>query len=197
MTAGADPLEDLFARIRACRVCADRLEPRPVIRGAASAKVRIVGQAPGTRVHASGMPFTDPSGDRLRDWLGVDEATFYDEHRIAITPMGFCFPGLDAKGGDKPPDRRCAPLWQNEVTARFPNVELTLLVGRHAQQFHLGKRAYPTLTETVRHWRDYLPDMLPLPHPSWRNNVWLKKHPWFENEVLPMLRCRMQKLLQR
>lgn len=196
MTKNHDSIEDLLARIRACRICADRLEPRPVVRGAASAKVRIVGQAPGTRVHASGMPFTDPSGDRLRDWLGIDAETFYDESRIAITPMGFCFPGLDAKGGDKPPDRRCAPLWQGELGARLDAVELTLLVGRHAQQFHLGKRAKPTLTETVRNWEEYAPDYLPLPHPSWRNNSWLKKHPWFETEVLPMLRRRMKKLLQ-
>ena len=196
MTGEAGSLDALLARIRACRVCSDRLEPRPVVRGAASAKVRIVGQAPGTRVHASGMPFTDPSGDRLRDWLGVDAETFYDDTKIAITPMGFCFPGLDAKGGDKPPDKRCAPLWQDELGAHLPAVELTLLVGRHAQQFHLGNRAKPTLTETVAHWRDYLPDHLPLPHPSWRNNAWLKKHPWFEAEVLPMLRRRMKKLLQ-
>lgn len=194
----APDLDPLLDEIRACRVCAAAMphEPRPVIRAAPSARIMIVGQAPGTRVHASGKPFTDPSGDRLRDWLGVDEDTFYDTSRIAIVPMGFCFPGLDAKGGDLPPRRECAPLWQARVRAALPDVRLTLLVGQYAQRFHLGSRMQQTLTETVRRGTDYGPEFLPLPHPSWRNNVWLKKNPWFEEKILPMLRCRMKELLR-
>ena len=170
-------------------------DPRPVIRAAPSARILIVGQAPGTRVHAAGKPFTDPSGDRLRDWMGVDEDTFYDTSRIAIAPMGFCFPGLDAKGGDKPPRRECAPLWQEKVRAALPDIRLTLLVGQYAQRFHLGSRMQQTLTETVRQAESYGPEFLPLPHPSWRNNVWLKKNPWFEAKIIPMLRCRMKEIL--
>ena len=170
-------------------------EPRPVIRAEATARILIVGQAPGTRVHASGKPFTDPSGDRLRDWMGVDEDTFYDTSRIAIAPMGFCFPGLDAKGGDRPPRRECAPLWQARVREALPAVRLTLLVGQYAQRFHLGSRMQQTLTETVRRAADYGPEFLPLPHPSWRNNAWLRKNPWFGAKILPMLRCRMKEIL--
>ena len=170
-------------------------EPRPVIRASSSAVIQIIGQAPGTRVHASGKPFTDPSGDRLRDWMGVDETVFYDKSRIAIVPMGFCFPGLDAKGGDLPPRRECAPLWQEKVRARLPDVRLTLLVGLYAQRFHLGSRAHKSLTETVRHAADFGPEFLPLPHPSWRNNAWIRKNPWFEEKILPMLRCRIEELL--
>ena len=194
----APDLDPLLDEIRACRVCAAAMphEPRPVIRAAPSARIMIVGQAPGTRVHASGKPFTDPSGDRLRDWLGVDEDTFYDTSRIAIVPMGFCFPGLDAKGGALPPRKECAPLWQARVRAALPDVRLTLLVGQYAQRFHLGSRMQQTLTETVRRGEDYGPEFLPLPHPSWRNNVWLKKNPWFEEKILPMLRCRMKELLR-
>lgn len=195
--AGPD-LDRLLEDIRACRVCAGAMphEPRPVIRAAPTARVLIVGQAPGTRVHASGKPFTDPSGDRLRDWMGVDEATFYDTSRIAIAPMGFCFPGQDAKGGDLPPRRECAPLWQDRVRAALPDVELTLLVGLYAQRFHLGSRMQQTLTETVRKAEAYGPEFLPLPHPSWRNNVWLRKNPWFEARILPMLRRRMDEILR-
>lgn len=194
----APDLDPLLDEIRACRVCAEAMphEPRPVVRAAPTARIMIVGQAPGTRVHASGKPFTDPSGDRLRDWLGVDEATFYDTSRIAIVPMGFCFPGLDAKGGDLPPRKECAPLWQARVRAALPDVRLTLLVGQYAQRFHLGSRMQQTLTETVRRGAEYGPEFLPLPHPSWRNNVWLKKNPWFEEKILPMLRCRMKELLR-
>ncbi|GLK50740.1 uracil-DNA glycosylase family protein [Maricaulis virginensis] len=194
----APDLDPLLDEIRACRVCAAAMphEPRPVIRAASTARIMIVGQAPGTRVHASGKPFTDPSGDRLRDWLGVDEDTFYDTSRIAIVPMGFCFPGLDAKGGDLPPRKECAPLWQARVRAALPDVRLTLLVGQYAQRFHLGSRMQQTLTETVRRGEEYGPEFLPLPHPSWRNNVWLKKNPWFEEKILPMLRCRMKELLR-
>ncbi|MAK63427.1 MAG: uracil-DNA glycosylase [Maricaulis sp.] len=193
----APDLDQLLAEIRACRQCAEALphEPRPVIRASATARILIVGQAPGTRVHASGKPFTDPSGDRLRDWMGVDEAVFYDESRIAIAPMGFCFPGLDEKGGDLPPRRECAPLWQEPVRAALPQVRLTLLVGQYAQRFYLGSRMHKTLTETVRNAMNYAPDFLPLPHPSWRNNAWIRKNSWFAAKILPMLRCRIEEML--
>lgn len=183
--------------IRACRVCAPSLphEPRPVVRAQQSARLCIAGQAPGTRVHASGKPFTDPSGDRLRAWLGIDADTFYDESRVAIIPMGFCFPGLDANGGDLPPRKECAPAWRNKIFSLLPNIELTLLVGGYAQAWHLKGRVKPTLTDTVKAWREYGPQFIPLPHPSWRNNGWIKKNPWFETELLPYLRSRVAKLL--
>lgn len=191
-------LDSLLKEIRACRVCAQDMphEPRPVIQAAKTAKIVITGQAPGTRVHASGRPFTDPSGDRLREWMQVDEAVFYDESKIAIVPMGFCFPGLDAKGGDLPPRKECAPLWQSRVHENLPHVELTLLVGLYAQRFHLASQTQKTLTETVRQGERYQPDFLPLPHPSWRNNAWLSKNPWFEAKILPMLRRRIREILQ-
>jgi uracil-DNA glycosylase len=155
----------------------------------------IIGQAPGTRVHESGVPWDDRSGARLRDWLKIPGEVFYDERRVAIVPMGFCYPGVDAKGGDKPPRPECAPLWHPPVRAALPRIELTLLVGLYAQGHYLGKRRQKTLTDTVRHWRDYLPDFLPLPHPSWRNTAWLKKNPWFEDDLLPELRRRVKKLV--
>ncbi len=187
----------LLSEIRACRVCAAHLphEPRPVLRARSSARLCIVGQAPGTRVHASGKPFTDPSGDRLREWLGVDEATFYDERRIAIVPMGFCFPGLDANGGDLPPRRECAPLWRERLFAELKLIQLTLAVGSYAQAWHLKGRKKASLTETVKAWREYGPHIMPLPHPSWRNNAWVKKNPWFEAELLPTLRRRVARVL--
>lgn len=187
----------LLRDIRACRVCAAHLphEPRPVVRARPTARLCIVGQAPGTRVHASGMPFTDPSGDRLRSWLGVDEAAFYDERRVAIVPMGFCFPGLDAKGGDLPPRRECAPLWRERLFAELKEIKLTLVVGSYAQAWHLKGRKKASLTETVKAWREYGPQYIPLPHPSWRNNAWVKKNPWFESELLPELRRRVAKVL--
>ena len=191
-------LEKLLAEIRRCRVCEASEKPlphkaRPVIVGNKNAHIRIIGQAPGTRVHASGIPFEDPSGDRLRDWMGLDREKFYDESILAITPMGFCFPGLDAKGGDLPPRKECAPLWQDKVTEAFPNIKLTMLVGQYAQKQYLGKLRHKNLTETVRHWRDYGPDVIPLPHPSWRNNVWIKKNPWFE-DVITELKSRVREL---
>jgi uracil-DNA glycosylase len=190
-------LGQLLSEIRACRVCAEAMphEPRPVIQAGASARIMIVGQAPGTRVHASGRPFTDPSGDRLRDWMGVDEARFYDASKIAIVPMGFCFPGLDASGSDLPPRTECAPLWQARVAASLPNVKLILLVGLYAQRFHLGSQVRKTMTETVRDAALFGPVYIPLPHPSWRNSAWLRKNPWFEAKILPMLRCRIKELL--
>ncbi len=190
--------EDVAREARACQVCATCLPhpPRPVLRGSASARIRIIGQAPGTRVHASGTPFTDPSGDRLRAWMGVDAAEFYDEALVAITPMGLCFPGLDAKGADLPPRSECAPLWQPRLDAALPNVTLTLLVGGYAQRRVLGGRSGKTLTETVLRWRDHLAyGCFALPHPSWRNNAWIKKNSWFERDVLPALKLRIRSII--
>ena len=193
-------------RIEACRLCRDAPqgktlphEPRPVLRISTTARICICGQAPGTRVHASGAPFTDPSGDRLREWMGVSEAEFYDQSRIAIVPMGFCFPGLDEKGGDLPPRKECAPAWRAPLFELMPQFELILLVGQYAQRWHLGSRARHTLTETVENWRAYAqeagPTLLPLPHPSWRNNAWIKRHPWFGEELLPYLRGQVRQRL--
>jgi len=190
----AERFDEVAREARACRVCEPFLADgvRPVFQGSASSRVRIIGQAPGVRVHKSGVPFTDPSGDRLRGWMGVDEAAFYDPRLIAITPMGLCFPGLDAEGSDKPPRKECAPLWQDRFAAALPQVELTLLVGGYAQKHVLGPDAGPTLSETVLRWRDHLArGYFALPHPSWRNNAWIKKHPWFEVDVLPALKERM------
>ncbi len=192
-----DDLDSLLAEIRACRVCETVLPlgPRPTVRAAASARIMIVGQAPGTRVHETGIPWNDRSGDRLRDWLALDRDTFYDESRIAIVPMGFCYPGVDANGGDAPPRPECAPLWHDRVRALLPRVELTLLVGSYAQARYLGKRRGESMTATVARWRDCLPRFFPTPHPSWRNTAWLKRNPWFEDEALPALRERLRVLL--
>ena len=186
-------LDKLTAEIGACRLCADRFAatvtahaPRPVLRVSSTARLLIVGQAPGARVHASGVPFDDPSGDRLRDWMGVDRATFYDTSRIAIAPMAFCFPGYSPKGADLPPPPLCARTWRARLMAVLPPARLTLLVGATAQRWHLGTRG--ALTETVRQGRDLLPHALPLPHPSWRNTAWIKRNPWFAAEILPALR---------
>ncbi len=197
-------LPALLDQIRACRICRDQPangrplphEPRPVLRAASTARIAICGQAPGTRVHASGMPFSDPSGERLRAWLGLDPVDFYDEARMAIIPMSFCFPGLDAKGGDLPPRRECAPAWRQQIFTHLPRLELLVLIGWHAQRWHLQSLAKASLTDTVAAWRDYLsapsgPALIPLPHPSWRNSGWLKRHPWFAQELLPVLRERV------
>ena len=190
-------LKRILAEARACRLCESHLPlgPRPVLRAAPSARLMIIGQAPGTRVHETGIPWNDRSGDRLRDWLHLPREIFYDERRIAIVPMGFCYPGVDAKGGDRPPRPECAPRWHAPLRAALPKVELTLLVGMYAQRHYLGRRRQATLTATVRHWPDYAPDFIPLPHPSWRNTTWLKKHPWFEEDLLPELRERVKKLV--
>lgn len=192
-------LDGLLSRIRACRICAEDLPlgPRPVVRASASARLMIVGQAPGTRVHETGIPWNDPSGERLRDWLQTDRAQFYDEQQIAIVPMGFCYPGVDKNGGDKPPRRECAREWHDRLGPFLEGVELTLLVGSYAQAYYLGARRARTMTETVRQWRDFLPEYLPLPHPSWRNTAWLKRNPWFAEEVLPALRHRVAELVTR
>ncbi|MEM6901851.1 MAG: uracil-DNA glycosylase family protein [Pseudomonadota bacterium] len=187
-------LPALVQEIRHCRFCVERQDnplphpPRPVLRAEASAELLIIGQAPGTRVHASGIPWHDPSGDRLRSWLHLDKAAFYDASRVAIMPMGFCFPGQDAKGGDLPPRRECAPRWHDLVLAKLPAVRTILLIGQYAQARYLGAARKRNMTETVAAWRDYTPRFWPMPHPSWRNNAWLKRHPWFETDLLPALR---------
>lgn len=194
--------------LRRCRICRDEPrhgpplphEPNPVLQGSASARLCIASQAPGTRAHASGIPFQDPSGRRLRDWLGLDEATFYDASRIAIVPMGSCFPGQDAKGGDLPPRRECAAIWRAPLFQALPRLELVLLIGQYAQNWHLGPDVRGGLTETVGRWRELLagprsPRVLPLPHPSWRNNGWLRKNPWFAAELLPVLRAEVRLML--
>ncbi len=195
--AARDPLAGLLAEVRACRACEAVLPlgPRPVLRAAAGARLLIVGQAPGTRVHHTGVPWNDPSGDRLRAWLDLDRDAFYDTARVAIAPMGFCYPGRDKSGGDLPPRKECAPLWHARLRALLPCVELTLLIGRYAQAYYLGKRARASVAETVRAWRGYLPEHLPLPHPSWRTRAWVKRNPWFEAEVIPALRAEVHKLL--
>lgn len=194
-----DKLDDILREIRSCRVCAPRLPHgvRPVLRASRTAKLAIVSQAPGMRVHKTGLSFNDPSGDRLREWMGISRETFYDESRVAIIPMGFCFPGYDAAGGDRPPRRECAPLWQERLFGALPDFPLILLVGSYALQWHLGVRAKERVSETVRAWREYAPRYLPLPHPSWRNNAWLKKNPWFEQELVPYLRRRVRAVLKK
>lgn len=194
-------LASLIDEIRACRHCAERFAatasghaPRPVLRASATATVCIAGQAPGIRVHHSGKPFTDPSGDRLREWMGVDEALFYDEARVAILPMAFCFPGHTPRRADLPPPKDCARLWRARLFETLPAIRLILLVGKAAQDWHLGGAA--GMGERVRRWTDNpassdMVEHVPLPHPSWRNNAWLKANPWFETETLPKLRAAL------
>jgi len=189
---------DAFLReLRACTVCAAHLPlgPRPIVRGNASARLLITSQAPGTRVHETGLTFNDRSGDVLRGWLAVDRDIFYDEDRIAIVPMGFCYPGRGAQGGDLPPRKECAPLWHARLLPHYPRIGLTLLVGSYAINYYLKGRTQRTMVETVRNWREYLPDFFPLPHPSWRNVLWMRQNPWFEAEVLPELRRRVHALI--
>jgi len=202
-----DTLETLLSEIRACRLCRDEPraaplphEPRPVVVPSRTARILIAGQAPGTRVHASGLPFDDRSGDRLRDWLGVDRQRFYDSEKFAIVPMGFCFPGYDEHGSDLPPRRECAPAWRSRVMAEMPQIELVLTIGQYAQAWHLRDSRRKSMTETVRDWRAILgaagkPRVLPLPHPSWRNSGWIKRNPWFEDELLPALKAEVRALL--
>jgi uracil-DNA glycosylase len=192
---------ELVQRIEACRLCAARFagtatahDPRPVVWFRPSARLLIAGQAPGLRVHRSGRPFSDPSGERLRDWLGIDSAAFYDLDRVAVVPMAFCFPGYDARGADLPPPPICARTWHDRVMAALDRVRLTVLVGGHAQRWHLGTRA--PVTQTVAGWRDTAPRLFPLPHPSWRNTAWLKKNPWFATELLPVLRAQVKEVLK-
>ncbi|HKQ55553.1 MAG TPA: uracil-DNA glycosylase family protein [Methyloceanibacter sp.] len=207
MTAQKTALRRLVADIRACRVCVEapagkRLPhaPRPVLRVSTTARLLVCSQAPGTKVHQSGISFSDRSGDRLREWMGVTNEEFYDEARVAVVPMGFCFPGQDAKGGDLPPRPECAPLWHRRLFAALEQVELVLAVGSYAQDWLLGAAAGPNLQATMLDWRKHLrrktrPRIFPLPHPSWRNNAWLKQNDWFEAELLPVLRREVRRLL--
>ena len=193
-TSGSIALKNLLREIRSCRHCADSLPlgPRPVLRASSTARLLIVGQAPGARVHASGVPWDDPSGDRLRQWMCMAPQQFYDESHVAIVPMGFCYPGR-GKSGDLPPPPDCAPLWHARLLKHMPHLELILLVGSYAQNHYLGRSA-ETLTQRVRRWSDFGPRYFPLPHPSPRNTLWLRRNPWFEQEVLPALRERLSQL---
>ena len=189
MAPAEHSMDRLLREVRACTLCAEHLpgDPRPVLQAHPRARLLIVGQAPGRRVNASGVPWDDPSGDRLRAWLGVDRDTFYRGDSFALVPMGFCYPGT-GRSGDLPPRPECAPAWHERLRARMPEVRLTLLLSRYAHAAYLGATAKATLTETVRAWEEYLPGHLPLPHPSPRNNRWLKRNAWFERELLPELR---------
>lgn len=182
-------MERLLNEIRNCTLCAAHLPmgPRPIVSASANARIMIIGQAPGTRVHNTGIPWNDPSGRQLRDWLSLDEDTFYDSQQVAIMPMGFCYPG-SGKSGDLPPRPECAPAWHSQLLAHMPNLRLTLLIGQYAQRYYLGNKIKKNLTETVRHFQDYAPLYLPLPHPSPRNRIWLKRNPWFGSEVVPVLK---------
>ena len=196
MTESPNRLDDLLLQVRACRLCETDLPlgPRPVVRAEESARILVVGQAPGTAVHASGIPFDDPSGERLRDWMGVDSETFYDTSRIALIPMGFCYPGR-GKSGDLPPKKRCARTWRTPLLGALPHIELTLVIGQYAMAWHLPEARRLSLTETVRRHADWGGDRMPLPHPSPRNNIWLARNPWFEAEVVPRLRERIRETL--
>lgn len=197
-------LSRLTAKVRTCRICVEQPlgkplphEPRPVVVPSSTARILIASQAPGTKVHLSGVPFTDASGDRLRSWLGVTGDEFYDAEKFAIVPMGFCFPGQDAKGGDLPPRRECAPAWREKLMALMPQIDLVLTIGIYAQSWHMGSTRHPSLTETVMNWRAIwqaptATKVLPLPHPSWRNTGWLKRNLWFEMELLPFLRTEIR-----
>jgi uracil-DNA glycosylase len=198
---GGAAMSGLPAQIEACRICADRFgatatghAPRPVVWFRPGARILVAGQAPGARVHASGRPFTDPSGDRLRDWMGIGEDVFYDRDRIAVVPMAFCFPGYDARGADLPPPPVCAQTWHGRVMAELGGLPLMVLVGAHAHRWHLGTRS--SVTDTVAGWRAHAPRVFPLPHPSWRNTGWLRRNPWFAAELLPVLRARVREVLE-
>lgn len=204
-------LAALAARIRACRICVETPqgpplphEPRPTLRESSTARLLIAGQAPGIRVHRSGLPFDDPSGERLRAWMGIDRAAFYDSRRVAIAPMGFCFPGYDAKGADLPPRKECAPAWRDDLLALMPQIEVVLAIGGYAHRYHFARAgvALPKgakVGDVVRAWRGFSamrPVLFPLPHPSWRNSGWLKRNPWFGTEVLPELRAAVDRALE-
>ena len=182
-------MDSLLEEIRACRHCAHNLphEPRPVVRASVSCRIVLIGQAPGTRVHRTGIPWNDPSGDLLRVWMNVDRETFYDDTRIALVPMGFCYPGK-GRSGDLPPRPECAPLWHTRIISRMPDVRLIVLIGQYAQRHYLGTRRGRTLAATVKDFESHLPEYLPLPHPSPRNRLWLRKNPWFEQTVVPRFR---------
>jgi uracil-DNA glycosylase len=206
----ATEMKTLTARIRACRLCRDAPrktplphEPRPVFRVSSTARLLIASQAPGTRVHQTGLPFNDASGDRLRQWIGLSREVFYDEARVAIVPMGFCFPGHDANKGDLPPRRECRETWHDELFSTMPQIECILAIGRYAQDYHFAKLGRPlpkglSVDETVRRWRELSgaePRIIALPHPSWRNSGWIKRNPWFEADVLPLLRIEVARAI--
>ncbi len=183
-------LDDLLREVRACRYCAASLPlgPRPVVIARSVARILVIGQAPGTRVHETGIPWNDRSGDRLRDWMALDRQQFYDPDLVALVPMGFCYPGRLPRGGDAPPRPECAPLWHDRILAGLPDIRLSILAGAYAQARYLGPRRGKTLTDTVRNWREHAPRVMPLPHPSWRSTGLTRRNPWFESEVLPALR---------
>ena len=189
-------LDMLTKEVRECTICAKHLpfEPKPVLSPSRKAKILIIGQAPGTKVHNTGIPWNDPSGNKLRDWMGVDREIFYDNNLIAIMPTGFCYPGK-GNSGDLPPRPECAPQWHPKLLKLMPQIELTLLIGQYAQRYYLNDSKKKTLTDTVRAWKEYSPKYLPMPHPSPRNKLWLKKNAWFEKEVVPVLKRRIKKLL--
>ncbi len=188
-------LEELLREVAACSICTDSLPlgPRPVVQVGSGARILIAGQAPGRRVHESGIPFMDPSGDRLRNWMGVGHDEFYDPELVAIVPMGFCFPG-SSKSGDKPPRKECVPVWRERLLARMPDVRLTLVLGAYAQRYHLPEAA--SVTDAVTRWREWWPEVLPLPHPSPRNQAWFKNNAWFGEEIVPMLRRRVRESIE-
>ncbi len=193
---GRESFATLLARVRACRICADHLPlgPRPILQVRPTARLLICGQAPGTKVHATGVPWNDPSGERLRAWLGLECEVFYDPRRVALIGVGLCYPGRLPQGGDAPPRPECAPLWQPVLRAALPELSLTILVGSYAQAYYLGRRRKASVAETVRAYRDYLPEFIPTPHPSWRTRGWLARNPWFEAELVPELRARVRAL---
>lgn len=192
-----DDFDRLLAEIRACRVCAPTLphEPRPVVQAGATARILIIGQAPGSKVHASGVPWDDDSGERLRDWTGLSRAEFYDPVEVALMPMGFCYPGK-GRSGDLPPRKECAPLWHPRLLAAMPDVRLTLLVGQYAHKAYLPRELRGSLTEAVRRHAEAADGLFPLPHPSWRSRIWMRRNPWFETDVLPVLRGRIREALE-
>lgn len=185
----------LLREVRACQICSEHLPlgPRPVLQLTSAARLLIIGQAPGSKVHQSGIPWNDASGDRLRDWLNLDRSVFYDAAKVAIIPMGLCYPGAGESGGDMPPRPECAPLWHERLLNHLPDRQLTLLIGQYAQRHYLGSRRKGSMTETVRSFSDYCPHFFPLPHPSWRSQIWMQKHPWFERSVIPELRNAVRK----
>jgi len=190
-------LTRLLREVRACRICSADLPfgPRPVVQVTTTARLLIVSQAPGSKVHQSGIPWSDASGDRLRDWLKLDRSTFYDEARVAILPMGFCYPGAGENGGDRPPRPECAPRWHDRLLKHLPDLQLTLLIGQYAHQHYLGTGRNSSMTETVKAFAQYRPQFFPLPHPSWRSAIWMRKNPWFEETIIPKLRKAVQNLI--
>ncbi|MFC6199654.1 uracil-DNA glycosylase family protein [Ponticaulis profundi] len=193
-------IQSFLARMRACELCRQAEKPlphapNPVFQMAPTARILVAGQAPGNLANQTTKTFNDPSGVRLRDWMGIDDDIFYDARKVAVLPMGFCFPGYAPSGGDLPPRKECAPHWRQKALDYLPNIEVTLLIGGYAQAWHLKDRYQGSVTRTVEHWQDYAPSVFPVPHPSWRNNAWLKKHPWFETDLLPELRAAIGRAL--